>query len=328
MLREELGEAKLCCAYSLISGTLMIPLTMVLTGRPLEWGILWFGAFIIVPIGLYVLGHSNEITVAANSNHILKEPGTYLRWATLGHTPAALLLLLAACWAPGSALSVVFALPYLGLCGLIALYGLIRVWKMGIRDLPEFSISAGCMFIAVGGGWTFLRYADIRPMHFDNMIVLLTGVHFHYAGFALPILAGLAARLLQKPERHNVLIGLVVLGIPAVAVGITLGESAPTVEALAAIVMSLSGTLVAIQQFHLVKGLKNSHARILTLTSGCFLILGMALAFLYGIRSFSPEIQMKLPIRLMIPTHGVFNSLGFAMPALLAWILELEDESH
>ncbi|MDF1662880.1 MAG: YndJ family transporter [Planctomycetota bacterium] len=328
MIQEHLGESKRCCAYSLVSGTLMIPLTMILTGHSLEWGILWFGAFIIVPIGLYILGQSDEVAVAANSLNILKEPGTYLNWATHCHTPAALCLMLAAIWPPGSALSIVFALPYLGLCGAIALYGLLRVWKMGIKDVPEFSISAGCMFIAVGGGWTFLRYADIRPMHFDNMIVLLTGVHFHYAGFALPILAGLGARLLKRPDRHNVLIGMVVLGIPAVAVGITAGKSAPTVEAFAAVFMALSGTLVAIQQFHLVKALNNSYARILTLTSGCFLILGMALAFLYGLRSFSPMLQMKLPISLMIPTHGLFNSLGFAMPALLAWILEMEDDSH
>lgn len=306
----------------------MIPLTMILTGHSLEWGILWFGAFIIVPIGLYLLGQSDEIKVASNSLNILKEPGTYLNWAIHCHTPAALMLLLATSWPPGSALSILFALPYLALCGMIALYGLLRVWKMGIKNVPEFCISAGCMFIAVGGGWTFLRYANIRPMHFDDMIVLLTGVHFHYAGFALPLLAGFAARLLQRPDRHNVLVGMVVLGIPAVAVGITVGQTAPTVEACAAVFMALSGTLVAIQQFHLVKALNNSYARILTLISGCFLILGMALAFLYGIRSFFPMLQMKLPISVMIPTHGLFNSLGFAMPALVAWILETEDDSH
>ena len=55
---------------------------------------------------------------------------------------------------------------------------------------------------------------------FSDAIVQLTAVHFHYAGFALPIVAGYAASYLG---RSPLVPALVIIGVPATAVGITVG---------------------------------------------------------------------------------------------------------
>ena len=84
--------------------------------------------------------------------------------------------------------------------------------------------------------------------------------------------------------------------------------------------------LVAIQQFQLMLTFRQPKARLLTLFSGISLVVGMTFAALYGLRFFVPAIEAKLPISVMIPSHGVVNSLGFAMPAMIAWMVEKSQE--
>ena len=72
-------------------------------------------------------------------------------------------------------------------------------WALGVLTLhpgwPEaMLLLAGLVYLAVGGVWTVIARAGLRPLGFPDLIVLLTAVHFHYAGFALPVLAGLVAR--------------------------------------------------------------------------------------------------------------------------------------
>jgi hypothetical protein len=50
--------------------------------------------------------------------------------------------------------------------------------------------------------------------------VLLTAIHFHYAGFALPLLTGLAGRALGGRIARIASLG-VIAGVPLVAFGIT-----------------------------------------------------------------------------------------------------------
>jgi hypothetical protein len=324
MIKRILGllkgdQAQSLCAYSMLCGLVMIPAASTLLGRPLEWSILWFGAFVIVPLGLYLLSLSEDLKTPGNSDNFLLEPGTYLSYASRLQTPAALSLIAAAVWEPGHFLSILLCLPWLGITGLIALYGLLRIYRQGLHPLPEFTIFSGCMFLAVGGGWTFLSYAGLRPMNFSDTIVILTGVHFHYAGFALPVLAGLAAKRLAIRQRHGILLPMVLIGIPLVAIGIS---SIPTIESVAAMFMAMTGFFVGIQQIYLVKSFNNPYARLLTLVSGVSLCIAMTLAGLYGARFYSPSIMENMPISVMIPTHGLINTLGFAVPGLLAWIIE------
>ena len=83
--------------------------------------------------------------------------------------------------------------------GLVALHGLWRLWR-GSHRTSEVCLDAGLLYLAVGGTWTVIARAGLRPLGFPDLIVLLTAVHFHYAGFALLVLAGLVAGRSAAPR--------------------------------------------------------------------------------------------------------------------------------
>ena len=108
-----------------------------------------------------------------------------------------------------------------------------------VRDFDaSLALTAALLLLAVGGSWTWMSRAGWQPWNFSeqrpfsNQIVLLTGVHFHYAGFALPILTGWTIReLTQSPGTSHVwssrvgivirrfLVATVVSGVPLVGPG-------------------------------------------------------------------------------------------------------------
>ncbi|MBP6508338.1 MAG: YndJ family transporter, partial [Opitutaceae bacterium] len=92
-----------------------------------------------------------------------------------------------------------------------------------------------------------------RPLGFSPDIVLLTAVHFHFAGLVLPVVTGLVlARHPQSRAAHWSAWG-VLLGVPLVAAGISavqLGWGG-AIECLAAIVLVLSAWGVAWQHARL-----------------------------------------------------------------------------
>src|SRR5262249_12591124 len=134
---------------------------------------------------------------------------------------------------------------------LIAFLGLLRLQSGNGRTVEEVSISAGLVFLAVGGLWTLLSRRGIRPMGFDEPIILLTGAHFHYAGLVLPLLTGLAARELRGPISRLAALGVLV-GVPAVALGISLAPfGVHWVEWLAACLLALFGIVAALLQLRL-----------------------------------------------------------------------------
>ena len=57
---------------------------------------------------------------------------------------------------------------------------------------------------------------------FDPVIVLLTAVHFHFAGFTLPVVAGVTGRHLDGFEGlARGVAGVVLVGPAVIAVGIS-----------------------------------------------------------------------------------------------------------
>src|SRR5258705_449888 len=88
-----------------------------------------------------------------------------------------------------------------------------RLDVVGVRPVRELCLDAGLVFLLVGGLWATASRAAMRPLGFDDTVVLLTANHFHYAGFIVPIVAGLAGRRL--PGRLGDLTALgVIAGVP------------------------------------------------------------------------------------------------------------------
>ncbi len=271
-----------------------------------DWGValLLFAPLVLLPLGLRLAGP-------------LSWPG---KVADVGQLPAALLLVVAFLRPVGTE-AALWVLPWLAVTALVCLEGLRRVWRRGPGPLPELCLDAGLIFLVVGGLWTAAARAGLRPLGFEDRIVLLTANHFHLAGFVLPILAGLAARRLPGWFGRVSAVG-VLAGVPLVAAGITATQLrfASWLECLAALVLAVSGLGVA--GLHLALAGREGETRLvrgLWGLAGAALAFGMVLAGCYGLRFYLPLEWLSIPW--MRALHGTVNVLGFALPGAVAWLL-------
>ena len=267
--------------------------------------LLLFGALVVVPLGLALIDDLSRwgIALACSPSCRGSISSALSRCSPLSRsTPAS---------APGH-----LALPWLGFTTLVALLGFIRLVRDGYRTAAGIATSAAMIFLAIGGGWTLASRWGMEPMGFREPIVLLTGAHFHFAGFALPILTGLAAGTLRNTRARLAVAGVVV-GVPFVAVGITVGKSIPVVELSAAWFLAITCLLVVGLQWELAVRTTGWPECLLFALSGLALLAGMSLAAVYALSTFQGAYWLTIPQ--MIPWHGTLNALGFALPGLLAW---------
>lgn len=196
---------------------------------------------------------------------------------------------------PGAAaLTVVsFLFPPGLLAAILAAPWFLFTAALALTRQPSWNFKLAVLFIPVGGAWLVISRAGMQPLGFTEPIVLLTAVHFHFAGFVSPILAGLV-----RPPRI-VQVG-VLLGPPLLAAGITLS---PTLELAAAIGLAISVGATGFRQLR--------HRSILLWVSSFSAMAGMILAVLYAFRI--------LDIPTMARWHGVLLSLGFGICGLLGW---------
>jgi hypothetical protein len=271
-----------------------------------EWGmvLLLFAPLVLAPLVLRLVGP-------------LSWPG---RLADLLQLPAALLLLIAFAWPVGTA-AALWTLPWLAVTALVSLEGLLRVVRRGLPPLPELCLDAGLVFLLVGGLWASAARAGLRPLDFEDRIVLLTANHFHSAGFVLPILAGLVGRRLPGLASRTTALG-VIAGVPLVATGITATQLhfAPWLECLAALVMAAAGLGVAGLHLALAFGAEEPRlVRGLWGVAGAALAFGMVLAACYGLRFYLPLEWLSIPW--MRALHGTANVFGFALAGTVGWLL-------
>lgn len=225
----------------------------------------------------------------------------------------------------GIAAGVLVSVWFCTVC-LIALAGLIRILRAERRLSLELSISAGMIYLPIGGAWLLASRLGVQPLGFGDTIVLLTAVHFHYAGFAAPILAGLAGRCvrhLQAPIRVTAVAATaIVFGTPIVAAGITLS---PKLALLGAFLVTLGLAILAVVVVCWVVRLLNRRiAQALLSVASLSSLVAMVLACLYSYSIVSHTLIVDIPHMAM--THGLLNSFGFALCGLVAWTLELRKE--
>jgi len=234
---------------------------------------------------------------------------------------------------PMAALST---LPWLATMGLLAGYGLLRTFDRGLTPVGETLIDAGTVYGVVGPGSYFLYVLGI-DLGFPTVIVQLTAAHFHYAGLVLPVVTGLAGRVIAPGavyRVYRVAAWVVVAGMPAVAVGITLSHLAGVrlAELVGAVGFAagtavLAGVLVALSMApdRAANRRLTGAARASLAVAGVALLWTMALAAGYGYaRAFDPRL---LSIGTMVRYHGVVNAFCFGPFGLLAWHLDGPGES-
>lgn len=246
----------------------------------------------------------------------------------LGQTPAALLLGWSCLRAPGD-LTALLSLPWLVVCGLTATAGWLRLRHgLGRRPLEKLCGDIALLFLGIGGAWVFADRAGYQPLKFPTEIVTLTAVHFHFAGLLLPLVAGrIVGAFPASRMAMRAAVGAV-LGVPAVALGITATQLGwgPAFEAASGCGLALAGMAVAILHVRLALdrevatpvGPMPPLRRGLMLVAGASLFFGMVLAAGYALRSFS-ESLLWLNIPWMRAVHGTVNALGFGACGVLAW---------
>lgn len=266
----------------------------------------------------------------------------------LAQLPAALLLAWA-CAKPAGGWAAILALPWVGVCGMVAATGWLRARRGGWRrPFDKLCGDVAFIFLGVGGAWVFAERGGARPLAFDSAIVALTAVHFHFAGLLLPLFAGLTVRAFPQVRLASRGAVGALLGVPAVAIGITTTQLGwgPAMEGAAGCGLALAGMAVAVLHVRLAidparepvregkgagrekrsTGLVKEDGRLTGLTRGLFfvagvsLFFGMALAGAYAVRNFVPPMPW-LNVPWMRAVHGTVNAVGFGVCGVWAWSL-------
>ena len=265
--------------------------------------ILILAPLLVVRLGLWHLQHQQ----VAQINCLRHGNGAIIYWAS------SLLLAISLCLTQGS-LAGLLAIPWLLVTLLLAWLGLKHGLRCARRSPADFCFAISMIFLSIGGGWALLSRLGVRPLGFSDTIVLLTAIHFHYAGFALPLMAGLAYRSRTQHPALPWIVLLIVLGVPLVAVGIT---ASPVIEVVGSCMLASGAVLLACLQIGHAHQRLVEPARGLLLVSGMSLILGMVLAVVYAVGEYVGTRLLDIPV--MIPLHGAANSIGFSLAGLYGW---------
>lgn len=172
-----------------------------------------------------------------------------------------------------------------------------------IAELTTVKLIAPPLFLLVAASWAIADRLELEPMGFDATITLLAAVHFHYAGFTL-------SWLLTRIPTPNWTQWCILSGVVLVAIGITSSQynfpawiEVASVTILATAALRFAGSLF--------------------FRSGLFFKIGavalsggMVLALCYGWRYVYLFSGLDIPV--MYALHGSLNSLGFALPVVLA----------
>ena len=279
-----------------------------------SWAVLMIliAAFILVPIGFVA-----DVASIAEWRSIAKTPISDWRHdnALVWHLFSAISLAISFTIKQGF-IAGLLALPYLLWCTAILLRGI----KFQL-NLPYLTQLAAWGFLTNAAVWLVFDRFNYQPLNFTAWIVLLTGAHFHYAGFALT----LSLALLLNENPNNRLAGIASLGVLSgvvlTATGITttqLGFS-HQIETFVGVWMAFSAMLAGM--VYILRGVKETgKVKILWTLGGICLTLAMILAFLYAMRQFIVIDFLSIPN--MQAIHGTLNALGFGTLMLTGWVFK------
>jgi hypothetical protein len=264
---------------------------------------------VLVPLGVGMAGRSSFPGLA----------GRCYRAAVWLQPAGAVLFTASLALSVDGATAAALAAPWLVVTGLLGLAALARTVDRGGLALPETAVDAGLAYVSVGTVALLLYHLD-RTFWFGSTIILLTAVHFHYAGFVLPVITGLTGRSghLDTPL-WRALVGVILVGPAIIAVGISFS---PLVE-----VVAVGGFTVAVALFGWSVVIRVAPARpqpqaVLLGVSAIALPVSMALALGYGVATFTGW-DLGLDIATMVALHGSLNAFGFALLGLVGWRLSV-----
>ena len=269
--------------------------------------VVFFGMLVVVPLGLSLVP-------------VQEESSSLYRLAVLVQ-PVAALPAIGSFYVETGPLAAVLSSAWFILTGLIALFGLLRFKTRGLYPIEESSIDAGLLYLPVAGVWLIVYRLGIQPFDYGETIILLTVVHFHFAGFAAPIIAGMSGRVLatrkHPQEVFRLSVFAIVASMPLVAAGITFS---PWLGLIGTLLLSAGLVMLAVLTVGwVIPAVAPLTTRFLLFVGALSSCTAMVLACLYAY-----SLPMKLliiDIPTMALTHGILNAFGFVACSLLAWTI-------
>ena len=192
--------------------------------------------------------------------------------------------------------------------------------KQAMREPESLCAAAAWIFLVVGAAWALADRAGWRPLGFDPVLVRLTAIHFHHAGFSAPLLAAWAAGRVPGLG-GRITCALMIAGVPLTALGITATrlDAWPGWETISATVMVAAGLGTAWLCARVARREPHRVARTCLAVASFSLTLGSLLALSYAWRFFRIPLLPDIPS--MRAWHGSLNAIGFGLTGLVgrAW---------
>jgi len=209
---------------------------------------------------------------------------------------------------------VVLAGIYLVFTIAIAVYGITRFLQRGFTNLEEFAIDCGLVYLALGGAWYFAFEVGIDT-GFSPLLTWLTGIHFHYSAFLLPIFLGLLGRI-NKHSSYIIICSILLISPMIVAIGITFSR---WIELLSVIlyIIGLYGLIYLI----IKTPFQNKLQRTFIMASFTSLCVTIIFSFLYALGNGFGLISISIDFMLLF--HGLLNCIAFALLGVIGWALAL-----
>ncbi len=257
--------------------------------------IVMVGMLLVVPAGLRLTGLA-ELDRIRRLWPLFAAPGAVALWLPRGPTAAALAL----CYALGAVL--------------LALHAPRRALRGRDRSPAGIALLTALVTPAVAALALVAERRGHELFGFGLEILALTVPHFHFAGFAAALVAGLVCRVDDGPAGRFAALS-VPLGTLLVLVGYFIGDWA---ELAGAAVLTAGMWTVGLLTWRLGQAAgRDRTTRLLLLTSAAVLVATMLLALSWAVGEATGLPHPTLTW--MAATHGLGNALGFALCSLLAW---------
>jgi YndJ-like protein len=268
------------------------------------------GPLVVVPLGLQLstrLGHGEESQL----------PVSFAGWIQL---PSALCVA-GSFWLPQGVGAALLALPWFCFGCFLGYCGLVRSVRGRSKNLEAVCVIVSFCYLPIGCAWLVASSYGLNPMGFQEPIVLLTAVHFHFAGFAAPLLARAAFAAVRKmaaPTQNifKTVAAGVIAGPGMLAAGFVIG---PRLKLAAALLLVASEIGLALFFLAAAQSMRPRVAQLLVTLSAASVLFAMVFAAVWAIGEF--PLQPFVHLAQMAKFHGTANALGFTVCGLLGWTL-------
>jgi len=271
------------------------------------------GPLVVVPLGLELCARSTDGDRA----------GLSFRISQRILLPAALCVT-ASFWFQQGMAATAFVLPWFGFGCFIGIRGLAKLFRGESKSLKTACTIVSFLYLPVGCAWLIASRVGLNPMGFQEPIVLLTAVHFHFAGFGAPLLALAAESSIKNKsvflQRIFKVVAVGVLAGPGLlAAGFVIG---PHLKLAAALVVASSEIGLAMFFLAGVRAMRPRLSQALIVVSAASVLFAMVLAGVWAIGEF--PLQPFVHLDEMARLHGTANSLGFILCGLVGWTISFQ----